>query len=133
MPAKKLYEDDDVVAILDIYPASAGHLLLLPKNHCQTVEELDSEIFSHMGVISQRLTVAMIANLKADGVSVIVQNGAGAEQKAPHFIMHIIPRYKDDKLQLQIPRTEVSKKEIDALYKNLKPMIEQTISGQKLK
>ncbi len=86
-----------------------------------------------MGVVAQRLTVAMIANLKAEGVSVIVQNGPDAEQKAPHFIMHLIPRYKDDKLQLQIPRTEVSMKDIDAIYKKLKPMIEQTMSGQKLK
>ena len=133
IPAKKLFEDDEVIAVLDIYPAAQGHILLLPKKHSQNVEELDDDVFSHMGVIAQRMMIVMVANLKAEGVSVVVQNGAEAEQKAPHFIMHLIPRYKDDKLQLQIPRTEVDSKEIDELYKKLKPMIEQTISGQKLK
>jgi histidine triad (HIT) family protein len=133
IPAKKLFEDDEVVAVLDIYPAAPGHILLLPKKHCQNVEELEDDVFSHMGAIAQRMIIVMIANLKAEGVSVVVQNGAEAEQKAPHFIMHLIPRYKDDKLQLQIPRTDVDSKQINELYKKLKPMIEQTISGQKLK
>ncbi|MBW2987774.1 HIT family protein [Candidatus Woesearchaeota archaeon] len=133
IPAKKLFEDDKVVAVLDIYPASPGHILLLPKTHSQNVEELDEDVFSHMGVIAQRMIIVMIANLKAEGVSIVVQNGGEAEQKAPHFIMHLIPRYKDDKLQLQIPRTNVDSKELDEVYVRLKSMIEQTISGQKLR
>ncbi|MBW3014553.1 HIT domain-containing protein [Candidatus Woesearchaeota archaeon] len=132
VPSKKLFEDDKVLAILDIYPASPGHILLIPKEHYMFMNEIPTDVFAHMGAISQRLSHILVANLKAAGTTVIVQSGQDAGQKAPHFIMHIIPRFENDGLALEVPTNKIEQSDIDDLYGRLKPILSQTFPGQKL-
>ncbi len=132
IPSKKLFEDDKVMAILDIYPANPGHILLIPKEHYTFVNEVPSDLFAHMGVISQRMSHILVTNLKAAGTTVIVQSGQDAGQKAPHFIMHIIPRAENDELKFAVPTNNVDKDDLDELYNKLRSLIAQTFPGQKL-
>lgn len=132
IPSKKMFEDEKVIAILDIYPANPGHILLIPKQHCALMEEVPEDVFSHMGVVSQRLSHILVTNLKAAGATVIVQSGPEAGQKAPHFIMHIIPRFEDDRLDLGMPANKIEQPDVDDLYEKLRPIIAQTFPAQKL-
>lgn len=132
VPSKKLFEDDKVLAILDIYPASPGHILLIPKEHYMLMNEIPTDVFSHMGVISQRLSHLLVTNLKAAGTTVIVQSGQDAGQKAPHAIMHIIPRFEGDGLNLAVPTNKIEQSHLDELYNKLRSIISQTFPGQKL-
>ncbi|MBW2970128.1 HIT domain-containing protein [Candidatus Woesearchaeota archaeon] len=101
IPAKKVYEDAKVTAVLDINPASPGHILVIPKEHVAVMPQMSDELVGHLGMISKQLSHALIRALKAEGTSVFVANGVAAGQRAPHFLLHIIPRSPDDGVALQ--------------------------------
>ena len=78
VPSRKVYEDEHVVAILDIYPASIGHILVLSKKHYSSFVEIDEDLAGHLGLVSKRLAFVQISNLKADGITMLIQEGSAA-------------------------------------------------------
>ena len=96
IPAKKVYEDDVVLALLDIYPAAQGHVIVLPKRHAQILPQLNDTELAHLGITAKVLSQAIIKSFDCKGTSLIIQNGAAAGQRAPHVILHIIPRVDGD-------------------------------------
>ena len=119
IPAKSVYSDDKVNAVLDINPASDGHILLIPKKHVMLMAQMDDELASHMGMISKQLSHSLIRSLKVDGVSIFVANGPAAGQRAPHFMLHIISRKKADEIALAPPAVKVDSALNTAAYKKL--------------
>lgn len=95
IPAAALYEDDDFCVILDLGPASRGHVLILPKQHYKDVCELDDSIAAKVLPLAGRIGGAMKAALGCDGFNLVQNNGSAAGQTVNHFHVHIIPRYKD--------------------------------------
>lgn len=94
-PCVKIYEDTDVLAFMDIFPQSPGHCLLIPKD--TTARNLTDFPAERLGVLFaavQKLTRAVIAALKPDGVVVTQFNGAPAGQTIFHLHVHIIPRWE---------------------------------------
>ncbi|MBN2421061.1 HIT domain-containing protein [Candidatus Woesearchaeota archaeon] len=98
IPAKKVYEDDKCLAILDINPASKGHMLLVPKEHHVVLQMLEEETIRHLGRITKMLSKTAIRSLGAEGTNIYVASGAIAGQKAPHAMIHIIPRNEHDRI-----------------------------------
>jgi histidine triad (HIT) family protein len=101
IPTKMLYSDDICCAFLDINPASFGHILLLPKNHYPLFPAMPPEIISHVCVIAKKLSQCCLKGLKDKGIdstNIVIANGGAAGQKAPHAIIHIIPRKEGDDL-----------------------------------
>ncbi len=96
IPSKKVYEDEQCFAILDINPAAKGHLLLIPKEHFSIVPQAPESIVKHLGVVSKKLSFAAIRALGVQGTNIFIANGYLAGQKAPHVIIHIIPRTEGD-------------------------------------
>ncbi|WEJ73662.1 HIT family protein [Pseudomonas sp. PSE14] len=93
-PCYKLYEDDDVLAFLDLFPQSYGHTLVIPKNSpARNILEVDPEALGKVMRVVQRLTGVLVAELNPDGVQVAQFNGAPAGQTVFHIHMHIVPRY----------------------------------------
>lgn len=123
VPSKKVYEDDRALIVLDIYPANPGHLLLLPKEHFAVLNQLPEEIVEHLGLISKRATELLFKLLKAEGVTIFVANGAAAGQRAPHLIIHIIPRFGGDGLNFGIAEKEFAEEEMAALYERMQPAL----------
>jgi histidine triad (HIT) family protein len=112
VPAKKIYEDDRCAAVLDINPASRGHILLLPKKHAAVMPQLPDEDIGHLLMISKALSNAILRSLKVKGTSIFVANGAPAGQRAPHFMMHIIPRTEQDAISLSLSENSISQDDI---------------------
>lgn len=123
VPSKTIYEDSRVRVVLDIYPANPAHLLVLTKQHYAIFNQLSKEDAEHLGVISKRISELMFRVLKPEGINFFIANGAVAGQKAPHFILHAIPRFSGDGLSLDIPVSPVDEKELVAFYVNLKPTL----------
>jgi histidine triad (HIT) family protein len=98
LPARRIYEDEHAVAVLDIRPASAGHAILFPKAHAARFSELPLPLASHLGVVARKLSHGMLRGLQAGGTVVILPQGEGAGQSVPHLLIHLIPRAENDGL-----------------------------------
>ncbi|MCY1260201.1 Protein hit [compost metagenome] len=93
-PCYKLYEDDDVLAFLDLFPQSFGHTLVIPKKaQARNLLEIDADSLCKMTLAVQKLTRVLVDELQPDGVQVAQFNGAPAGQTVFHIHMHIIPRF----------------------------------------
>lgn len=93
---KAVYEDDLCLAVLDINPASKGHLLLIPKEHYNIMLQVPDETIGHLWTICQKLSQVLLKSLKVSGTNIFVANGPAAGQKAQHFLLHLIPRKEGD-------------------------------------
>lgn len=93
MPANKIYEDDDVLAILDISQVTKGHTLVIPKNHSDNFLAADQETLQKVMIVAQRIGQAMMSVLGAKGVNILTNVKEAAGQSVPHFHVHVIPRY----------------------------------------
>lgn len=93
-PCFKLYEDEDVLAFLDVFPQSFGHALVIPKRSAAcNMLDVDSEALCQVMKVVQRLVGVIVDELQPDGVQVAQFNGAAAGQTVFHIHMHIVPRY----------------------------------------
>ena len=99
IPAVKVYEDEEVLAFMDIYPQTRGHMLVMPKNvKARNFLELPEEKVAPLLTRVHRLTKAAAKALKPDGVTVTQFNGEDAGQTIFHLHFHIIPRYAGQRL-----------------------------------
>lgn len=100
IPSKIVYQDDLVIAILDINPVSKAHILVMPKNHYPILPYLPPETFKHMFGLIPKFADIIKKSTFCSGVNVFVANGAAAGQMSPHFLIHIFSREKGDNLDL---------------------------------
>lgn len=99
IPCYKLYEDDDVLAFLDVFPQSFGHTLVIPKRAAaRNILEIDADSLTKVITVVQMLTKALVAELEPAGVQVAQFNGAPAGQTVFHLHMHIVPRFEGEAL-----------------------------------
>ena len=106
--SRKIYEDDNCLAILDINPANPGHLLLLPKEHYAIMPQIPDDIISYLAKITKDLSAICLKTFKAEGTNIFIANGLVAGQKAQHFMVHIIPRMDNDGLNLNLNENTIS-------------------------
>lgn len=100
-PCYKLYEDEEVLAFLDVFPQSYGHTLVIPKRvAARNILEIDTDSLAKVMAVVQQLTRVLIDELAPDGVQVAQFNGALAGQTVFHLHMHIVPRFAGEKLSV---------------------------------
>ncbi|MDX1721629.1 MAG: HIT family protein [Pseudomonas sp.] len=93
-PCYKLYEDDDVLAFLDLFPQSYGHTLVIPKRAAaRNILDIDADSLCKLMRVTQQLTRVLVDELQPEGVQVAQFNGAPAGQTVFHIHMHIVPRF----------------------------------------
>ena len=100
--SRKVYEDDLCVGVLDINPANPGHVLLLPREHFAIMPQVPEEVIARMSVVAKQISLVMLKVLGVEGTNIFIANGMAAGQRAPHFIVHVIPRMKDDGVPLKL-------------------------------
>ena len=93
-PAKIVYEDDVVIAFLDIDPINEGHVLVVPKMHISDFAVLPEGVYLHLMSVARRIAAAITAVYRPDGVS-MMQNG-GKFCDFGHMHIHVFPRYTGD-------------------------------------
>jgi histidine triad (HIT) family protein len=98
VPASLVYEDETVMAFLDIKPLNEGHTLVIPKAHYENIFEIPQELITHLHGVTQQIAFAVKKASNADGISIIQQNGKAAGQDIFHLHVHVIPRYGGQKL-----------------------------------
>jgi len=100
IPATIVGEDERTVAIMDINPATRGHVLVIPRTHAADLLEIEIDDLAACAAAAQRLALLMTERLDADGVNLVNSCGREAWQTVFHFHLHVIPRYAGDPLRL---------------------------------
>jgi len=100
IPSETIDSDERTVAFMDINPATAGHALVVPREHSADLLEIGDEDLTAVNLAAQRLAKRMKDVLGADGINLINACGAAAWQTVFHFHIHVVPRYEDDPLKL---------------------------------
>jgi histidine triad (HIT) family protein len=96
IPCHKVYEDDNVLAFLDITPSTKGHTVVIPKMHGETVFEFSNVANGHLMVAATEVMKILKAKLKCPGFNVGWNHHTVAGQAVPHVHIHVIPRYEGD-------------------------------------
>jgi len=96
IPVTKIYEDDIVLAFLDIGPISDGHTLVIPKQHFERLHDCPAEILGQVCSRTGKIAKAILAGIKSDGYNLLCNNGRAAGQVVEHLHFHIIPRNTGD-------------------------------------
>ena len=122
MEGRIVFEDDKVLAVLDVNPAAKGHIVLMSKEHYVISPQIPEEVMGHLFVVAKNLSQILLKAFKAHGTNIYVANGLAAGQKAQHFMIHIIPRKEGDNL-LTLPLGEASEEDLSALATAMKPKI----------
>jgi len=104
-PASFTYQDDTVVAFMDVQPITHGHMLVVPREHAQLMSELDERAAMRTFRVARRLAEVARNTLGASGINLFVADGEIAFQDVPHFHVHVIPRYPTDGFGLTFPHT----------------------------
>ena len=100
LPSTRVHEDDRVVALMDIFPATRGHVLVIPRAHAADLRDVAPDDLTAAAAAAQLLAGRAFDRLGAAGVTVMQSNGAAAWQTVFHYHVHVIPRYDGDPLVL---------------------------------
>lgn len=120
IPADIVYEDDLVLAFLDIQPNNHGHTLIVPKKKFRNVFDGDPRVLGHMMEIAQKLAIALREITKCDGINITMNNEEASGQIVFHAHLHVIPRFLNDGVfghSKRIPYDEAVAKKIAALLR----------------
>ena len=98
LPSKTIYEDDLIKVIMNINPSTNGHLLVLPKEHCENILDIKEEIVAHsFKIIKNNLYPLLKEKLNFEGLTLSENNWLGQEIR--HFHIHVTPRYQNDEVE----------------------------------
>ena len=101
IPAKKIFEDNIVVVIMDVNPVSDGHCLVIPKIHYRDLYDIDTQTLNHILGVAHDWSKILMEKFDCDGVTLVQNNGSVQEVK--HFHLHVIPKYEGkDKVTLSV-------------------------------
>lgn len=95
IPSAKIYEDEHVFAFMDIMPLTKGHILVIPKEHKESIYDLSEEQAANLFKVVPRLASALKDSYHPAGMNLLNNNGAPAGQSVFHFHLHLIPRYDE--------------------------------------
>jgi histidine triad (HIT) family protein len=96
IPSTRIYEDEAIIAFMDISPIIHGHALVIPKLHYKYITDTPAELLGRCLSVAKRVAQAQVDVLGADGVNLHQANGSAAGQVVPHIHFHVIPRFRND-------------------------------------
>lgn len=117
IPCYKIYEDEKILAFLDVNPDSDGHTLIIPKEHFTDLDDIDIETLKHINNASKKIKKLLEKKLNCTGLSLLQNNGSAQEVK--HYHMHLKPYYKGIKTMelVKYPENIKDPKEIYEILK----------------
>jgi len=108
IPADKVFESETILAFLDINPVNQGHTLIVPKNHFDRLEDTPDEVAGEMIKAAKIIGSVLQKAIGSDGFNLGLNNGDVAGQIVKHVHLHVMPRFKNDGLQLWPARESTS-------------------------
>ena len=118
LPSSKIYEDEDTLAFLDLFPVNKGHSLVISKEHYENIFDVPAESLAKISSVMKNVADAVKKGVNADGISIAQSNGKDAGQVIPHIHFHVMPRFKDDGLKLW-PQGKYEEGEMDKFKEDI--------------
>ena len=97
------HEDSDSIAFMDVQPVNNGHVLVVPREHYESLLDVPEEIGMHLFKVTMRLANAVRKVTGNDDLNIVVNSGAAVGQDEPHYHVHIIPRRREDGFDIPLP------------------------------
>ena len=119
IPSRKICEDERTLCFMDIAGDVDGHLLVIPKNHCDSVFDCDPEDLAAVVHTVQRVCRHLAQDCGYDGANLLNASGVSAGQSVPHFHMHIVPRKTGDGFSTW-PNLPGAKEDLGAMHEKLR-------------
>ena len=117
IPSRTVYEDETIKVIMNINPATNGHLLMIPKEHMENINDTDEKVIMHcIQVVKNALYPQLKEKLHCKGLTLAQNNELGQEIK--HYHIHLIPRYPDDNADFNYDKLKVD--DLDEVFDKLK-------------
>jgi len=123
IPADIVYEDESVLAFLDINPIRKGHTLIIPKKESADIFDTEPETLAHMMKVAQKVACALKETTGAKGVNIHMNNGHEAGQDVFHAHIHVIPRFARGEAFATATHETYSEGEEHAFTKKIKTAI----------
>lgn len=120
IPSKKIYEDKDVIVVLDVNGANPGHSFVIPKNHYPILEQIPDHLVGKLFQVANKVSIAIFDGLQVQGTNIFVSNGVTAGQRVAHFMIQVIPRIENDGINLQWARKQLGEEEMSTIELKLK-------------
>ena len=124
--SRKIYEDNHVIAVLDVNPANPGHMLIMPREHYSIMPQMPDSEVGHIFAVVKALSNAALRSLEVQGSNIIVANGVAAGQRAQHFMVHLLPRKENDSLDFQVPQKTID----DAELKKIREILADSLGAE---
>ena len=125
--ASIVYEDGNVLAFMDLYPAKVGHTLVVPREHWETIYDIPEKVLSDLFAVVKRISVAVKKAVGAEGISILQFNERASGQSVMHFHVHVIPRFRGDAISKLIGAMlgptgfeKAARKDLDEIAKKIK-------------
>lgn len=125
--ASIVYENNNVMAFMDIAPVEAGHVLVVPKEHYENIMDIEEWSYLEIHRIAKKISPAIVRAVEAEAVNIGQNNGACANQRVFHYHLHIIPRFCDRRLEWS--RRTVKDSELDNVAERIRKEIDN-INGE---
>lgn len=120
VPSKKVYEDDIMLAVLDVNGANPGHCFIIPKQHYPIMEQVPDIEIAKIFNVANKISSAIFENLEVQGTNIFVTNGIPAGQTVAHFMVNVVPRTENDGINLQWEPKQLSEEEMSTVELKLK-------------
>jgi histidine triad (HIT) family protein len=120
LPSAKVYEDDLVFAFMDAGQVNDGHVIVASKKPYETILDIDEETTQRLFLIAKRIAHVVQDVFKAEGVTLLQASKDAGWQSVPHVHVHVLPRYKNDGVELVWPRKEPGIERLKELAKLIK-------------
>jgi len=120
IPSEKIYEDENILAILDINGANPGHVFVIPKEHFTILEQVPDFLVGKLFDTANRISSCLFETMNIQGTNVFITNGVAAGQAAAHFMINIIPRKDNDGINITWQPKQLTEDEMSTVELQLK-------------
>jgi len=123
IPSATIFENDEFKVILDRFPATKGHVLVLPKAHYANIFELDPDLGGKLFTLAIRIAGIVKKATGATDMNILQNNGPLAGQTVDHFHLHIIPRYEGDSVTVKWPQMDLTDEQIEDVRSSIAALL----------
>ncbi len=118
LPCHKIYENENVIAFLDLNPVVKAHTLVVPKKHFTNVLDCEEDYLFEIMKVVKKISNHYKTKLNCQGINILNASGKAAQQSVFHLHFHILPRYDDDQINV-FPKTNYQKEDLEKLSSSL--------------